>query len=122
MEKETSWEKLLRERREKMEEDPVKFFLGCFGNFLLGAVALPIQAILNGFIVMKFWEWFLVPIVDLRLLSIIEGIGIWLVICYIIGDPLKIKQKSPYYIKIATLLSSDAIILLIGWLFHKICF
>ena len=60
-------------------------FESCIGVVVLGALVLLIGAIVYGFVVAKLWIWFVVPVFDIRPISIPEAIGLSLLIGKLAG-------------------------------------
>ena len=54
-----------------------------FGKFITILLAIIISSIINGFVIVKLWAWFIVPTFDQNPLRIVEAIGIMILISYI---------------------------------------
>ncbi len=54
--------------------------LGKFTAFILMAI---IAAILTGFVVLKFWGWFVSPIFEIQQIRLVEAIGLVFLINYL---------------------------------------
>lgn len=58
-----------------------------FGKFMTIILAMIISPIISGFVIMKLWLWFIVPIFEINPLRIVEAIGLMFFVNY-----LKIKR------------------------------
>jgi hypothetical protein len=54
-----------------------------FGKFMTIVMAMIISPIINGFVIMKLWAWFIVPTFEMNPLRIVEAIGIMYLINFI---------------------------------------
>lgn len=75
---------------------------------------------LRGFIFSKYWSWFIMPIFQIRELSIAESLGILFTIGVFILKDDKIENKEEFWIKVEQKFLSEipklGIMLLSGWL------
>lgn len=65
----------------------------------------------NGWAISLLWGWFLVPTLGVRAISVVEAIGIAMVVCYFKGTGQS-KEHALYT------LGGYALLLLIAWGFH----
>ena len=54
-----------------------------FGKFMTIVLAMIISSIINGFVIMKLWAWFVVPTFEANPLRLVEAIGIMYLIKFI---------------------------------------
>ncbi len=65
------------------------------GIFVVAMVVLVVpMALLNGWVVMLLWEWFIVPVTNLRVLVFGEALGVSLVISYMTMSLPDMREKS----------------------------
>jgi len=85
--------------------------------FFVGLMA--ISAILNGFVLVKLWSWFIVPTFGLPALSIPLAIGIALTAKFITQDLSNInnaKQEGSNWTPIVVAFANPFLVLLFGWI------
>ncbi len=56
---------------------------GCIGVMISVVLVSVVGAIINGWALSTLWGWFIVPVFDLPILTIIQAIGISLILGYI---------------------------------------
>ncbi len=54
-----------------------------FGKFTTIVLFMILAPIVNGFVVVKLWHWFIVPTFEMNELRIVEAIGIMMLIQYV---------------------------------------
>ena len=62
-------------------------------KFVLGVVALVFIVIINGYVVMTMWGWFISPTFNLEVLTFSESIGLSMFVTYCTNDPSSIKEE-----------------------------
>ena len=85
--------------------------------FFVGLMA--ISAILNGFVLVKLWSWFIVPTFGLPALSIPLAIGIALTAKFITQDLSTInnaKKEGSGWTPIVITFINPFLVLLVGWI------
>jgi hypothetical protein len=65
-----------------------------FGKFMLVILIMTVTLIINGFVFLKLWLWFIVPTFQMQPLRIIEAIGISLLISFIRTGKNKEDKKN----------------------------
>lgn len=60
-----------------------------FGKFCFALLAIVLTSIYGGFVFSKLWLWIIVPITQLRTLSVYESVGIM----FFVGCFIKVTQK-----------------------------
>lgn len=96
-----------------------------FGKFLLSSVYLPIYLWVQGFVIASLWNWHLVSIINIRQVTILEGIGLNLAIAVItdqlgagelVKEEFLVSKKKRYFIGWFYFIT----IYCLGWLLHLI--
>ena len=85
----------------------------------LGFIAL--MTMLRGFVLSKLWGWFMVPVFGLSPLSVVAGIGVALVVQFLVQYPLDYaKEADPKKSRttIITGLSIPFVTLAFGYIVH----
>ena len=54
-----------------------------FGKFMILLISLIISPIINGYVLVQLWEWFIVSTFDVQPLQLVNGIGILILINFI---------------------------------------
>ncbi len=57
--------------------------LACFGWFVFGGVNMVISAIFGGYVLVKLWQWFVVPVFGFEQIRLVSAIGIGLLVSYL---------------------------------------
>jgi len=83
---------------------------------LIGVFTLAI-ALLHGFVLMQLWGWFVVPVFGAPSLSLVEAMGIALVVGYLTNQyiPVPKEKKLEYY---TATFGGPLFVLLLGWILH----
>lgn len=94
-----------------------------FGKFMTVVLALIAAPIINGFVVMKLWGWFVVPTFEIHQLRLVEVIGLLFIVNFIIigykkTDPEE-KPWEEFAKRIIFLIFAAAFMLFSGWLVSK---
>lgn len=71
-------------------DDGALAVFGCFGLI----AAFPIMAMLNGYALAVLWGWFVVPVFRLTALSVVQAIGIAMVVSYLTQSSSSAIDKS----------------------------
>ena len=96
---------------------------GCLVT-LLGVVALVcIGVAVRGFVVAKFWAWYMVPLFDMRPLTMLQAYGLMLTLAVFTGDAWKSdgKEKEDFCLELVVKYCFNQVIiaglvLLVGWI------
>ena len=95
---------------------------GVFGAMfclLIGALGMiVVTSILNGFVLVKLWGWFVVPAFGLPTLSIPVAIGISLIIKYLTIHRSKTAEDVDMWEAYKFAISFPIMTLIIGWIIH----
>lgn len=82
---------------------------------VMGVVIIPLSIMINGFALMKIWNWFMVPTFELPALRLAQSIGIgllWTTIRMPAGTP---KSENPGLSLIIGISVEPALVLATGW-------
>lgn len=61
-----------------------KVFLGCLGLIFYAASLFAISALMNGWALVKLWEWFIIPVFESApSFSMVQAIGISMVVSFL---------------------------------------
>jgi hypothetical protein len=94
-----------------------------FGKIVAGIILTVLSTIVQGFVIVKLWAWFIVQIFDIRPITLIEAIGLSLFILYVnYRKPSKVEDDL-YDIVVHGFIESltiGGIFLLFGWVVHLI--
>ena len=89
-----------------------------FGKFMMVLIALILSPIINGFILMKFWAWFLIPTFHLDPLRLMEAIGLILIFSLVKAKTFN-RDKNTWddFIHVMVgVVVYDGLALFIGWI------
>ena len=90
-----------------------------FGKIMTVILAMIISLIVSGFVVLKLWAWFIVPIFEAQPLRLVEAIGLMFFINYLKAKYDKEADKDKFWEQFATNFASVIIYagfaLLAGW-------
>lgn len=92
---------------------------------LLGLVALlPIVMVFgyafNGWVLVKLWTWFAVPILGLPPLSLLQAIGIATLVGWITRDARALKEKEQkWYTTVSSYIFGGLMTVLSGYVVHR---
>ena len=74
--------------------------MGCFGLFVYVILLVVVASVCGGFATSILWEWFAVPVFDLPSITIIQAIGLHILVNSIIAqrsiDSKKSEQKKAW--------------------------
>lgn len=65
-----------------------------FGKVIAWIIALIISPIINGFVLVKMWAWFIIDTFNAQPLRIVEAIGLMYVIGFLTIKPKKNKEDT----------------------------
>ena len=103
--------------------DTEKTFLSCIGAFAL-IVILPVaSSLIYGFVLLRLWEWFVVPTFGLPLLSLPVAVGISLIVSLLTISSPKTKdtrEDSEKWVDRGVALIVPLLYLFFGWLFYTL--
>ena len=90
-----------------------------FGKFMTVILAMVISPIINGFVVLKLWAWFIVPTFEAQPLRIVEAIGLMFIVNYLKTKTLKEADKDKFWelfaAKFVFIIIYSGFALLAGW-------
>lgn len=85
---------------------------GCLATF----IALPFASVFNGYVLSVLWRWFIVPVFHLPVLSIVQAIGISMVVTmFTYQAPEDVKGRE-WTDLIARMFAKPALGLFFGWI------
>lgn len=91
-----------------------------FGKFITVLLAMIISPIINGFVIMKLWAWFIVPTFDMNPLRVVEAIGLMFLVNYIRMKRDKEAEKDKFWEQLLAnmgfLILMAGFALLSGWI------
>lgn len=89
---------------------------GCTGAAVLAAAVIVGFALLHGWAIQTLWGWFVAPVFHVQYLTLIQAIGLGLIVQTISPSP-DIKQKSDdgTWASLATVVARPMIAVGIGW-------
>jgi hypothetical protein len=91
-----------------------------FGKFMVIVLAMIISPIINGFVIMKLWGWFIVTTFDLPPLRVVEAIGIAFLINYVRAKRSKDANNDNFWsgftLNVIFVLLHSGFALLSGWI------
>lgn len=91
-----------------------------FGKFITIVLIMIISSIVNGFVILKLWTWFIVPIFEIQPLRLIEAIGLMFLVNYLMIKQYKKTEKEEFWEKFISnlvfLIFYSAFTLFAGWL------
>jgi hypothetical protein len=94
-----------------------------FGKFMTLVMAMIISPIVSGFVTMKLWFWFMVPIFGMNPLRLVEAIGLMFLINYLKFRKTKPTDKDKFWLEftesIITVILIAAVALFSGWIVQK---
>lgn len=89
-----------------------------------------IRLIIVGFVLFKLWNWCLVQILNLQLLSFFEAIGVVIIVDFLINRKIVLAVSSifeydaDFYVRkinyFGDLILSSLYVLIVGWVIHLI--
>lgn len=95
----------------------------CVGVLNLVVMQIVVTAILNGWVLMIMWGWFIVPLFELPALRVVEAIGVSMVISMLTVKHEykedKHKTTEDRVSLVVAMLSYPVIVVLIGWIVHQ---
>ena len=101
-------------------EDKTSAALGC----ILTLTAIPVSAIASGMVLVKMWEWFVIPIFHLPPLTVGYALGIASIVSYMTYQSIDCSEPDRTPIENAvrswvSALMRPLVTLLFGWLILK---
>ena len=83
-------------------------------------ITVIVGAILSGFVLMKFWAWFIVPIFSLPTLTVVQAIGLGFIIRWLTHEKEVDEDKDFVEILIMSLkgIVSLGVAFFMGWIIH----
>ena len=92
-----------------------------FGKFMAVVIALILSPIIGGFVVVKLWAWYVVPIFETNPLRLVEAIGLMLLVQYVSYKHVKPESDEfweSFLEKLGAVIFMAAFVLFSGWLVH----
>lgn len=86
------------------------------GKFTFYIISIVIGVILGGLIVMNFWEWFIYPVFNFKMLTYSESVGISVFLTLLKTASYTQKPTVETHITVITSLIYQLLILGFGWL------
>ena len=90
--------------------------LACFGLLALSTV---ISAIIDGYILVKLWQWFAVPVFGFEPIKLVPAIGIGLLVSYLTHQNIPSQKDREILDVISSAIFESifyaAVVLFIGW-------
>ena len=89
-----------------------------FKKFITVLLGIIVSYLVNGFVLLKLWEWFIVTTFKVQPLNLVQAIGIVILINFLFIK----KEKSPdnfwkeFKERVAFLIVTAVFILFIGWI------
>lgn len=68
-----------------------------FGKFMTIVLAMIISPIVNGFVIMKLWAWFITPTFNIHELRLVEAIGLMFLVNYLLLKRDKDVNKDSFW-------------------------
>ena len=90
-----------------------------FGKFIAGLVSVFLLIIFRGYVLVKYWVWFILPVFPLREIRIIEAIGLSAFVGFLWYHKQVEKEDEEWWKKI---LEGFIVVLVLwgmGWIIHK---
>lgn len=91
-----------------------------FGKFMTIILVMFISAIVSGFVILKLWAWFIVPIFEIQPLKLVEATGLMLFIVYLkINSNKKVDINNfwkEFKYNLLFLMVDSVITLFVGWI------
>jgi hypothetical protein len=72
------------------------------GKFMIIVLAMIISPIVSGFVILKMWDWFVVPIFEANPLRLVEAIGLMFLVNYLKTKRDKEVDKEKIWEQFAT--------------------
>ena len=86
-----------------------------FGKFILGSMLVFLGIVLRGYILTKYWTWFIVSTFEVKPIALINAIGLSLFVSFLWLRPAPKKEKKSFWVKSAELFIELGFCLLMGW-------
>lgn len=80
-------------------------------------IAIPLALVLSGFTIVTLWQWFVVPVFHLPLLTIAQALGLALLVGYFTTNPSARQERTAGEF-FAELFSKPLTCFALGWIFH----
>lgn len=87
---------------------------------ILAIIALPVGAMLSGYVLSVLWGWFIVPVFHLPQIGIVTGSGISIVVNMLIHSATPEREYDEWWHPLVPLFSSPLFALFFGWIWK--CF
>ena len=80
-------------------------------------IAIPLALVLSGFTIVTLWQWFVIPVFHLPVLTIAQAIGLALFVGYFTTSIKSSEDKTAGEF-FSELFSKPLVCLALGWIFH----
>ena len=104
-----------------LKEDKIDFRKALEGFFVIVGAGLLLAGLIgglvlvNGFVLSKIWNWVIVPTFDVRELSLIQAVGVALVVGYFTASPKRDEKTGEMFTRLG---AKFGISLLMAWIIH----
>ena len=100
-------------------KEEIKDSYAAIGELFVTLLMGPITAIAGGFVLMKLWIWFLIPM-GLFEISIVQAIGVKIIISFLTANNLNsIKIEQSKSKRVMIILIYDTVMLLFGFVYSR---
>lgn len=92
---------------------------GCLGTLSIMMIVSIIGIFIGGWAFMTLWDWFVVPVFELPNLTLLQSIGLVLIITFFHRPPVQeqeVKKSSIIGHAIGTVIISPLLFITIGWI------
>jgi len=92
-----------------------------FGKFCFGALALVTSILIQAYVVMKMWEWFIAGVFGIQVITLIQAAGITLLVTYLRMKAKKSDEETTFKTFITSFVMSicmSAFALLLAYIIH----
>ena len=95
---------------------------GCVGVFVLLAAYVVVASIVRGWVLTYLWQWFILPVFDVRDITIVEAIGLSMVVTFLTVQQQQTKDERDGTEKASDLVAAiiyPFLVLVIAWIVHQ---
>lgn len=93
-----------------------------FGQLIMATILFAIAVVINAFVFMQYWAWFIVGTFEISSLNLFEAIGIILMFNYFKANKTssaKKRQLSDLFKGVGKIIQWGLIALLFGWIIYQ---
>jgi len=69
------------------DEKTATELLGCLVTVVSAVILMPISYVINGYALMKLWQWFIATTFKVQTLSLVQAIGLGMIISFLTYKP-----------------------------------